>query len=44
MGVSLACMFMDHVCAVLTKAGRGDLDPLGLELQMAVSYHVAAGN
>ena len=44
MGVQLACMFVDHICAVLTKARRGKSDPLELELQMVVSHHVSAGN
>lgn len=42
MGVLLVCIFVYHIPAWYLKK-RG-LDPLEVELQMVVSYHMGAGN
>ena len=45
MNVLLACMSVYHVNAMSMKAGRERAsDPLELELQTVVSYHVGDGN
>jgi hypothetical protein len=40
----VVCMSLAHMHAVPTKATRGRLIPLELELQMVVSHDVGVGN
>lgn len=42
MGILLACMFVHHVHGALGSQDTASA-PLGLELQMFMSYHVYAG-
>lgn len=46
MGVLLACMFMQHVCAVSPEATSSQerMNPPVLELQVVASHHVGAWN
>ena len=43
-GVLLACMYVLGVVHIAQEGQKRALDPLGLELQMVVSYHLGSGN
>lgn len=44
MGVLPACLFVQHLPAVLGEAEKGHQIPLVLHLQTVVSQHVGDGN
>lgn len=44
MGVLAACIYLSTMCVPGTHGEQKESDPMKLELQMFVNYHIGEGN